>query len=169
LTSPGQIRRQRRNKPLVRNEQRFANLTNHKCIKLYAGGSNGTIVVGNRPATGTNHDSSVNSSSSKQGDSAENYGASGENIYLNGDIETLIAGSGNDLLSAYNYPAELVAGSRNDTLISGHGYATLIGGSGNDLFRTQNNLPDTIIGGGGVNTAITDPFDTVSKVQHRTT
>jgi Ca2+-binding RTX toxin-like protein len=96
-------------------------------------------------------------------------GASGQSDYLATDIETLIAGSGNDVLNADLLPAELIAGSGNDTLISGHGGDTLIGGSGNDLFEAMNNRADTIQGGSGVNTAIADPFDTVTNVQHLTT
>jgi uncharacterized delta-60 repeat protein len=96
-------------------------------------------------------------------------GAKGENDYIANDIETLIGGSGNDTLNAGSGYDELIAGKGNDTLISGHGGATLIGGSGNDLFETKNNKFDTIIGGSGDNTAITDPFDIVTNVQHRST
>jgi uncharacterized delta-60 repeat protein len=96
-------------------------------------------------------------------------GAKGENDYIANDIETLIGGSGNDTLNAGTGYDELIAGSGNDTLISGHGGATLIGGSGNDLFESKNNKFDTITGGSGDNTAITDAFDIVTNVQHRTT
>ena len=58
--------------------------------------------------------------------------------------ETLLAGSGNDLLVAGPGANSLVGGSGNDTLVSNGGDDTLVGGTGNDVFRI-NPGPDPLV------------------------
>ena len=49
--------------------------------------------------------------------------------------ETLIGGSGNDLLVADPGANSLVGGAGDDTLVSNGGDDTLVGGTGNAIFR----------------------------------
>ncbi len=63
-----------------------------------------------------------------------------------GGNETLVAGSGADLLVGGPGANSLVAGSGDDTLVSNQGDDTLVGGSGNDLFLI-NPGPDPVVVG----------------------
>ena len=66
-----------------------------------------------------------------------------------GGNETLIAGSGSDLLVGGPGANSLVAGSGDDTLISNRGNDTLVGGTGSDLFLINPGSDPLIIGSTG--------------------
>jgi Ca2+-binding RTX toxin-like protein len=65
-------------------------------------------------------------------DGAANDGASGENDNVTDDIETIIGGSGDDMISGGTNSVSLVGGAGNDTLSGGTGNDTLNGGAGGD-------------------------------------
>jgi Ca2+-binding RTX toxin-like protein len=73
-----------------------------------------------------------------------------------GGPDTIIAGAGRTTLKGGAGNDSLVAGNGDDNLIAGAGDNNLIGGTGNDLFQAINGLADTIIGGGGNDTAHVD-------------
>ncbi|MGA2232127.1 MAG: CAP domain-containing protein [Tepidisphaeraceae bacterium] len=73
-----------------------------------------------------------------------------------GGPDTIIAGAGRTTLKGGAGSDSLVAGNGGDNLIAGAGDNNLVGGTGNDLFQALNGLADTIIGGGGNDTAHVD-------------
>ncbi len=69
-----------------------------------------------------------------------------------GSNETLIAGSGDDLLVAGPGVNSLVGGAGNDTLVANGGDDTLVGGTGNAVFRINPGPDPLIIAAAGTNT-----------------
>ena len=69
-----------------------------------------------------------------------------------GSGETLIGGTGDDLLVAGPGANSLVGGNGNDTLVSNQGDDTLVGGLGNDVFRINPGHDPLVIAPGGFNT-----------------
>lgn len=86
-------------------------------------------------------------------DAIANDGADGEGDGIAGDIETIIGGSGNDLISG-DSSANLLQGSGGkDTLLGGGGADSLSGGNGNDRLDGGSGA-DTLVGGAGLLDAV---------------
>ncbi len=75
-------------------------------------------------------------------------GAANERDYLATDIETLLAGSGNDKVVGSIYTNRLVGGGGNDSLFGNSGNDTLLGGDGNDTLNGSADN-DSLDGGAG--------------------
>ena len=69
-----------------------------------------------------------------------------------GSSETLLGGSGNDLLVAGPGANSLVGGGGDDTLVSDLGDDTLVGGGGNDIFRINPGTDPLVVAPTGFNT-----------------
>jgi Ca2+-binding RTX toxin-like protein len=94
-------------------------------------------------------------------------GEENEGDCVSEDIETIIGGSGDDLLSAYSLfqgTATLIGGPGNDTLWASAAFATatLMGGDGDDSFWSANGLADVDTCGAGTDSVTADTLDTVS-------
>ena len=94
-------------------------------------------------------------------------GEQNEGDCIGDDLETIIGGSGDDLLSAYSLfqgTATLIGGPGNDILQASGGFATatLVGGDGDDSFWSANGLADVDTCGTGTDTVTADSLDTVA-------
>jgi Ca2+-binding RTX toxin-like protein len=107
-------------------------------------------------------------------DGTANDGESGENDNLLGDIENLIAGSGNDTLRGNAKDNYLEGGNGKDTIFGGSGNDTLVGGrqadqlfgeGGNDTLAGLDTFKDTLSGGSGTDTVSnSDAIDVIDTV-----
>jgi Ca2+-binding RTX toxin-like protein len=84
------------------------------------------------------------------------------------DLERIVGGSGDDVLSAYSLfqgTATLVGGPGNDILQASGGFATttLEGGDGDDSLWSANGLADVDTCGAGIDAVTADSLDTVSS------
>jgi len=70
-------------------------------------------------------------------DNKANDGRVGEHDNISADIETILGGSGNDLIIGNPFANRLVGNAGNDTIWGGDGNDTLIGGPGIDLLFGQ--------------------------------
>lgn len=105
---------------------------------------------------------------------AADDGEAGENDNVRTDIEVVIGGSGNDMISTNSgRPVEfygrdgndtLIGGSGNDLLDGGAGNDSLVGQGGNDLFQALDNAIDTVSGGSGNDDGTFDDFDVLSSI-----
>ena len=95
-------------------------------------------------------------------------GETNEGDCIGEDIETIVGGSADDLLSAYSLfqgSATLVGGPGNDILQASGGFATttLQGGDGDDSLWSANGLADVDTCGAGIDAVTADSLDTVSS------
>jgi Ca2+-binding RTX toxin-like protein len=95
-------------------------------------------------------------------------GEQNEGDCIGEDLETIVGGSGDDLLSAYSLfqgTATLVGGPGNDILQASGGFATatLVGGDGDDSFWSANGLADVDTCGPGTDSVTADSLDTVAS------
>ncbi|HTP20773.1 MAG TPA: calcium-binding protein [Solirubrobacteraceae bacterium] len=81
-------------------------------------------------------------------DGQANDGAAGEGDNVGFDVETVIGGSGDDLLDGGDNPHTLIGGPGDDVLIGGNTDDTLNGGDGNDRLAGGGGN-DTLQGGAG--------------------
>jgi Ca2+-binding RTX toxin-like protein len=109
--------------------------------------ANGADVInGGRGTDTVDYSARTNALIVTMNGAAANDGESGENDNVRGDVENLIAGSGND---------NITGNDLNNVLTGGDGDDTLNGGAGDDTFRMGSAADgaDVIVGGAGVDTA----------------
>jgi Ca2+-binding RTX toxin-like protein len=90
---------------------------------------------------------------------ASDDGESGERDNVATDVETVIGGGGNDVISAAN------AGTVANLLVGNGGNDSLFGGAGNDTL-SGNAGTDTLNGGDGTDTAINSAGDTLISIEN---
>jgi uncharacterized delta-60 repeat protein len=163
---------------------RIENFSNIPCI-LNGGNGNDTLIGGTGsdtfiggPGSDTADFSSRHDNLALSLDNLANDGAPGEHDNVMADIETVLAGSGNDklvgdpfanLLKGNGGNDTIYGGAGNDTLVGGGGHDILFGQDGNDLLLANDGHTDTIDGGNGFDTASRDNgptiFDRVMNVE----
>ncbi|WP_428938672.1 CAP domain-containing protein [Fontivita pretiosa] len=83
-------------------------------------------------------------------------GQAGERDNILNDIETIIAGSGDDVIVGSSAPNLIRAGAGNDTINSYGGADTILAADGNDAIQARDNTRDHIDGGAGTDTVWAD-------------
>jgi Ca2+-binding RTX toxin-like protein len=125
--------------------------------QLFPGTGRDTILGGSQFDTASYADRSDDLNLSLDG--TANDGATGENDFIETDVEHLVGGSGNDILTGDGRPNQLSGNAGNDILTGGSGDDTLTGGPGldqlfgqrgNDWFFANDGEGDTLNGSGGV-------------------
>jgi Ca2+-binding RTX toxin-like protein len=86
------------------------------------------------------------------GDNSADDGESGERDNVKGDVETVLAGSGNDKLTGGAGPNAIYGGGGTDTIDGGGGNDTIDAGAGDDTLKGGAGA-DTLAGGSGRDTA----------------
>ncbi len=99
-----------------------------------------------------------------------------EGDVINTDVENVIGGSGNDVIIGSAVSNVLVGNKGNDSIYGGFGRDTMYGDNGDDAFFSadqRDGMPsvnqsnnDSMQGGGGHDSAITDPLDSTLHVEH---
>jgi Ca2+-binding RTX toxin-like protein len=79
--------------------------------------------------------------------------------------EVLRGGEGDDAITANGGADAIFGGGGNDDLVAGLGSDFVDAGDGNDLIHTRDGAVDTIVGGGGSDSAIIDATDQRSGVE----
>lgn len=86
------------------------------------------------------------------GNDSIDAGAGNDSVRGEEGNDTIFGGTGNDFLNG-NAGSDTIDGDDgDDTLLGGAGSDSLNGGLGNDIVRGQGGDPDTVIGGGGIDT-----------------
>jgi Ca2+-binding RTX toxin-like protein len=98
-------------------------------------------------------------------DNSHPSGQAGEADRLDGTIEQVYGGSGNDSLVGNAGANALFGNGGNDTLIGNGGVDALWGGAGNDRILAKDGVKDYVDGGAGTDSAQTDLIDTVVNVE----
>ncbi len=99
-------------------------------------------------------------------DGLANDGAAGEGDNIGVDVETLVGGSGNDLLVQNTNVGWEYGNAGNDTLIGGGGPSGYYyGGDGNDLIDVQDGAVSAVAGNGGTDTVIGDANDLIGTAE----
>jgi Ca2+-binding RTX toxin-like protein len=103
-------------------------------------------------------------------DGQPDSGAPGEGDQIMGDVENVIGGAGNDLITGNPSNNSLVGGAGNDTLWGSTGNDTLVGDAGhdalygqdgNDILYGKDGQTDTLDGGNGTDSASRDNSSSV--------
>lgn len=99
-----------------------------------------------------------------------------EGDVIDTDVENAMGGSGNDVIIGSAVSNVLVGNKGNDSIYGGFGRDTMYGDDGDDAFFSadqRDGMPsvnqsnnDSMQGGGGHDSAITDPLDSTLHVEH---
>ncbi|HEX5620470.1 MAG TPA: MopE-related protein [Solirubrobacteraceae bacterium] len=96
-------------------------------------------------------------------DEVANDGQPNEGDNVHGDIESILAGPGNDTIVGDGGNSTLDGGDGNDELRGGGGVDTFLGGPGDDTILARDGLAETVDCGPGGGTATVDTTDVVSN------
>jgi len=101
-------------------------------------------------------------------------GEAGEGDNVRTDVEVVFCGSGNDQVGTISgKPIVFYGNAGNDTLTGGSvqdfldggpGIDSIMGQGGDDVLHSRDGARDTVVGGGGTDTAVTDSTDVVTGV-----
>ena len=91
-------------------------------------------------------------------------GGGKDKIAGNGGRDRIYGGSGDDQLDGGVHDDRVAAGAGNDKIFGGRGLDILRGEDGNDLFLTFDGLIDTLDGGAGDDTGVSDEVDILNDV-----
>lgn len=140
---------------------------------LLSGGTNGDNMLGGGGVDTVDYKSRTKDLHIGLGTAADD-GEAGEGDNVRTDIEIVISGSGNDyIMTNSGRSVQFYGGAGNDTLVGGSGNDILDGEAGNDLlmgqggadiFQSKDGGLDTINGGGGADSATSDPSDVISDL-----
>jgi hypothetical protein len=91
-------------------------------------------------------------------------GGNGTSTLVGGSSPTtLVAGAGQTTMTAGNGNTTFTGGSGPSTMTGGKGHDTFAGGAGGDTINSRNGVAEQVTCGGGVDTVVADPTDTVAS------
>lgn len=94
-------------------------------------------------------------------DSSQNDGETNERDYINTDVENLLGGSGNDVLTGSPAENSLTGNAGNDTITGGGATDSLNGNDGADTMQSRDGVSDAVNCGADVDSVVGDTTDSI--------
>lgn len=94
-------------------------------------------------------------------DASQNDGEANERDYINTDVENLIGGSGNDVLTGNQLANSLTGGAGDDTITGNAGVDSFNGNDGADIMKSRDGGSDAVNCGADIDSVTGDTIDSI--------